>query len=378
MRDDLPVNRQFADVAQDEPEIHAEPGFEGELHAFSLFKYLSRSDVTWNPSVTSVCKQSLFCPTTEEFMLPVFHGNDRVEWFLQLSDEIIWDVADKDSGEPRARITMNAGDIAAMPADIRHKGYSHEALDAAGLGERDARAAASDTKAANCRRIRSSSNSLAPSLRASSRTAPGCCASRGKPCPRRLQRRTDMQTQLFIDGRFVPCASGETSTSLNPHDNSVIAEVAMAGAADVDRAVAAAKRAFPKWSSLAAADRGRLLLKLADAIEANAEELARLESLDTGHPIRDSRNLDVPRTAACFRYFGGMADKFEGAVIPVEAGLSELHDARAGRRRGAGRAVEFPADVHELEDGPGARGRQLRGDETGRDHAAQSTLRSPN
>ena len=72
---------------------------------------------------------------------------------------------------------------------------------------------------------------------------------------------------------------------------------------------------------MAAADRGRLLLKLADAIEANADELARLESLDTGHPIRDTRNLDVPRTAATFRYFGGMADKFEGSVIPVEAGF---------------------------------------------------------
>ncbi len=72
---------------------------------------------------------------------------------------------------------------------------------------------------------------------------------------------------------------------------------------------------------MAAADRGRILLKLADLIEANAEELARLESLDTGHPIRDSRRLDVPRTAACFRYFGGMADKFQGETIPVEAGF---------------------------------------------------------
>ena len=69
---------------------------------------------------------------------------------------------------------------------------------------------------------------------------------------------------------------------------------------------------------MAAADRGRLLLKLADAIEANADELAHLESLDTGHPIRDTRKLDVPRTAATFRYFGGMADKIEGSVIPVE------------------------------------------------------------
>ncbi|BEU23845.1 aldehyde dehydrogenase family protein [Paraburkholderia sp. 22B1P] len=130
-----------------------------------------------------------------------------------------------------------------------------------------------------------------------------------------------MQTQLFIDGRFVPSLSGETLATLNPHDNSVIADVAMANHADVDRAVAAAKAAFPKWSNMAGADRGRLLLKLADAIEANADRLARLESMDTGHPIRDTRNLDVPRTAATFRYFGGMADKFEGSVIPVEQGF---------------------------------------------------------
>ncbi|SAK59158.1 betaine-aldehyde dehydrogenase [Caballeronia fortuita] len=130
-----------------------------------------------------------------------------------------------------------------------------------------------------------------------------------------------MQTQLFIDGRFVPALSGETLATLNPHDNSVIAQVSMAGREDIDRAVQAAKKAFPAWSAMAAADRGRLLLKLADAIEANADELARLESMDTGHPIRDTRNLDVPRTAATFRYFGGMADKFEGSVIPVEAGF---------------------------------------------------------
>jgi hypothetical protein len=119
-----PVNRQFTDVPQDEPEVVAEPGFEKELHAFSLFKYLSRSDVTWNPSITGVCQASLACPTTEEFMLPIIHGNDRVEWFVQLSDHIVWDVQDKETGRPRAKITMRAGDVAAMPADIRHQGYS--------------------------------------------------------------------------------------------------------------------------------------------------------------------------------------------------------------------------------------------------------------
>ncbi|MFA5597976.1 MAG: aldehyde dehydrogenase family protein [Pusillimonas sp.] len=130
-----------------------------------------------------------------------------------------------------------------------------------------------------------------------------------------------MNTQLFINGRFCPAADGATLATLNPHDNSVIADVSMAGPADIDAAVKAAQAAFPKWSRMAAMDRGRLLLKLADAIEANADELARLESLDTGHPLRDTQFLDVPRTAVTFRYFGGMADKLEGSVIPVEEGF---------------------------------------------------------
>ena len=133
--------------------------------------------------------------------------------------------------------------------------------------------------------------------------------------------KSPIRHQLFIDGEFVDALSGETLATLNPHDNSVIAQVAMAGHADVDLAVKAAQKAFPAWSRLQAADRGRILLKLADLIEANGEELARLESLDTGHPIRDCRMLDVPRTAGCFRYFGGMADKFQGETIPVDAGF---------------------------------------------------------
>lgn len=133
--------------------------------------------------------------------------------------------------------------------------------------------------------------------------------------------RTPIRHQLFIGGRFVDAENGETLANLSPHDNTVIADVAMAGKADIDKAVNAASQAFPAWSRLAGADRGRILLRLADLIEANAEELARLESLDTGHPLRDSRGLDVPRTAACYRYFGGMADKFQGDVIPVESGF---------------------------------------------------------
>jgi acyl-CoA reductase-like NAD-dependent aldehyde dehydrogenase len=85
--------------------------------------------------------------------------------------------------------------------------------------------------------------------------------------------------------------------------------------------VQAAQAALRGWSRTSAGERGRLLLKLADAIEAHAGELAELETRNTGHPIRDTRGLDVPRTAATFRYFGGMADKFEGSVIPVERGF---------------------------------------------------------
>ena len=129
------------------------------------------------------------------------------------------------------------------------------------------------------------------------------------------------QNKLFIGGEFVDACERGTIEVLSPHDNSKLTDIAEARATDVDLAVEAATRAYPSWRNMAAADRGRLLLKLADAIEANAEELARIESLDTGHPIRDSRSLDVPRTAATFRYFGGMADKFQGSVIPVEQGF---------------------------------------------------------
>jgi aldehyde dehydrogenase (NAD+) len=130
-----------------------------------------------------------------------------------------------------------------------------------------------------------------------------------------------MRTRLLVGGEFVDAADGRTTAVFNPHDGSKLAEVAEGGTADVDRAVEAAAGAFAGWSATPAAERGRLLLRLADAIEANSNELARLETLDTGHPIRDSTLLDVPRTAATFRYFGGMADKHEGSVVPVERGF---------------------------------------------------------
>jgi aldehyde dehydrogenase (NAD+) len=119
-----------------------------------------------------------------------------------------------------------------------------------------------------------------------------------------------VQTKLYIDGELTDGLAGRTIDVINPADGTVLAAVAEAGAEDIDRAVA-----------MPAAERGRLLTALADAIDGHTAELARLESLDTGHPIRDTTALDVPRTAAAFRYFGGIADKHQGSVIPVEQGF---------------------------------------------------------
>lgn len=130
-----------------------------------------------------------------------------------------------------------------------------------------------------------------------------------------------VETRLFIGGEFVPAVEGGLIPVYNPHDNSLLAKVAEATPADIDLAVVAARKAFPAWKRMAAADRGRLLLKLADAIEADTPYLSELESLDTGHPIRDTKGLDVPRTAAAFRYFGGIADKVQGTIVPVEPGF---------------------------------------------------------
>jgi acyl-CoA reductase-like NAD-dependent aldehyde dehydrogenase len=129
------------------------------------------------------------------------------------------------------------------------------------------------------------------------------------------------QTQLFIDNEFVDALDGGTIDVLNPFDNSLLAKVAEAKPADIDRAVTAARRAFPEWAAVSPSDRGVLIGRLADAIERDRDNLALIETLDTGHPIRDTRNLDVMRTVATFRYFAGMPDKNEGTVIPVDTGF---------------------------------------------------------
>lgn len=130
-----------------------------------------------------------------------------------------------------------------------------------------------------------------------------------------------MQTKLFIGGDWVDGIDGATIEVRDPHDGSLLAEVAEGREPDVDRAVQAARTAFESWRHTTGEERGRLLLKLADLIEEHGDELALLETRDTGHPVRDTVGLDVPRTSATFRYFGGMADKHQGSVVPVERGF---------------------------------------------------------
>ena len=134
----------------------------------------------------------------------------------------------------------------------------------------------------------------------------------------------NLRNQLFINGEFVDAIDGATLDVINPHDGSKITAIAEAKAADVDKAVVAARAAFHDWSNMCASDRGQLIMKLADKLEEHFDEFTELESLNTGHPIADTRRLDLPRTLLNFRYFGGIADKIDGRQVPVEPGFLSI------------------------------------------------------
>jgi aldehyde dehydrogenase (NAD+) len=127
-------------------------------------------------------------------------------------------------------------------------------------------------------------------------------------------------TTLLINNRWVPSESGKTFATINPSTGEEICQVAEADAADVDKAVAAARAAFDQgpWKKMKASERGRLLYRLADLIEQNADQLARLETLDNGKPLSIAKAVDVTKTIACYRYFAGWADKVQGKTIPID------------------------------------------------------------
>jgi aldehyde dehydrogenase (NAD+) len=126
-------------------------------------------------------------------------------------------------------------------------------------------------------------------------------------------------TRMLIDGKWVDSKSGKTFATFNPATEEKIADVAEANEADVDLAVKAARKAFETgdWSKMDARDRGRLINRLADLVEQNLDELAALETLDNGKPIRDSRAADLPLTIDCLRYYAGWADKIHGETLPI-------------------------------------------------------------
>jgi aldehyde dehydrogenase (NAD+) len=119
---------------------------------------------------------------------------------------------------------------------------------------------------------------------------------------------------LFIDGEFAPAQDGKQLITLNPATEAPLAKVAMAGPADVDRAVAAARAAYEQtWGPMPGAERAKYLYRIARALQERAREFAVLESLDNGKPIRESRDTDIPLAAAHFFYYAGWADKLEYA-----------------------------------------------------------------
>jgi aldehyde dehydrogenase (NAD+) len=125
---------------------------------------------------------------------------------------------------------------------------------------------------------------------------------------------------MLIGGKWRPSVSGKSFDTLDPATGEVICRVAEGDRADIDLAVAAARKAFEDgpWPKMAASQRGRLLNKLADLIERDQERLAALETLDNGKPLRDSLAADLPLTIKAYRYYAGWADKIEGKTIPVE------------------------------------------------------------
>ncbi len=131
----------------------------------------------------------------------------------------------------------------------------------------------------------------------------------------------NLQTDLYINGEFVPSASGKRFSTSNPATGETLAEIAEAGKEDLDRAVAAARGAFESgpWAEMKPRQRGRILMKAAELLASRAEEFGRVETLDNGKPIFEAAKIDMPAAADCLSYFGESADKLYGDTYPGRA-----------------------------------------------------------
>jgi len=143
---------------------------------------------------------------------------------------------------------------------------------------------------------------------------------------KREATRLTVRTQAFIGGKYVAAASGKTFDCVNPATGETIAKIAEGDKEDVDRAVAAARRAFEsgKWSRMAPAQRKKRLQKLAELMLKHAGELALLETLDMGKPIRDSSSIDIPAAANCIAWNGEAIDKLYDQVAPTDPNVVAL------------------------------------------------------
>ncbi len=138
--------------------------------------------------------------------------------------------------------------------------------------------------------------------------------------------RARIETRLFIDGRFVDAAKGGRFATVNPANGETLAEMSAGTAEDIDRAVAAAKRAFRSgvWSRMAPRQRMEVLYRFANLIDRNAESLAVLETLDMGKPIADVVSVDLPSVIDTIRFMSECIDKIEGSVTNTEAGVMHM------------------------------------------------------
>lgn len=134
----------------------------------------------------------------------------------------------------------------------------------------------------------------------------------------------DASYGLFINNEFVPSSDGKTFATVCPANGEKLADVSAATPEDVDRAVKVATEAFKTWSKTSPAERAALLLKIADAIDANVERLATVEMLDNGKPFRETRNIDIPAGADHFRYFAGVLRAAEGRAAQIDENTLSL------------------------------------------------------
>ena len=167
---------------------------------------------------------------------------------------------------------------------------------------------------------------------------------------------------LFLDGDFRDPADGRYVPTINPATEEPIAEVAYGGPDDVTAAVESARAAQPKWAALQGLERAKYLFRIARLIQERSRELAIVETMDGGKPLRESRDVDIPLAAAHFFHYAGWADKLRYGV--------NARESRAARRRRPDRALELPAADGGLEARAGAGLREHGDPQAGRDHAA--------